>query len=684
MSLEQVGALREQLYDAGFRSVPVLNGDKRPLGKEWTDQARLNPPACITYGPVAHALSTGILCDGLRAVDYDIEDKDIAAKCRAIGADIFGEAPMRFRRNSARFLVLYRALEGAPPKAVLAGKHGKIEALGKGQQFVAFGTHPSGAEYEWFPDAPGTEKLQALPAISEDQLFEFFRQCTPIIEADPPQKLNGYTTGTAPAEGSALEIAAALAVVPNNAPPNWEWWNSVGMAIWRSCGGADWGFELWNDWSTRHPSYSATETRKRWEHYPSSPPNQTGLGKLLRMAREAPKQAKEPDQSEQQQGDASETPTDKNGKPIFPVEYFADISLAADCQDFIEGVLIERAMSVIYGESNSGKTFFATDMAFHIAAGWTWAGRAVDRGAVIYCALEGGHGIRNRIFALKQHYSLTDYPLPLAIVPVSINMLDLEQDINGLIRTIHHVKDALNLPVKITFMDTLSRALAGGNENAPDDMGALVSNGTRIQQETGSHLSWIHHSGKDQAKGARGHSLLRAATDTEIEVFAEGPQRIARVTKQRDLECSGEFTFQLKVVELGINRRGKPITSCVVDYGDDAALGRGQAAGAVSSARRHLSGHNKRALEVLIDLCAGSGQSGHPGTPSGVLSVPEKWWRDRFYDRAMPGAEIEAKKKAFQRASLSLINSHLVGMVNQRVWIVQPGVADNDPKPMSP
>ena len=31
----------------------------------------------------------------------------------------------------------------------------------------------------------------------------------------------------------------------------------------------------------------------------------------------------------------------------------------------------------------------------------------------------------------------------------------------------------------------------------------------------------VHHTGKDTAKGARGHSLLRAATDTEIEVKRE-------------------------------------------------------------------------------------------------------------------------------------------------------------------
>ena len=62
---------------------------------------------------------------------------------------------MRTRANSPRCLIIYRAAEGKPPKRKLTGKLGKIEVLGAGQQFVAFGIHLSGATLEWFPEAPG-------------------------------------------------------------------------------------------------------------------------------------------------------------------------------------------------------------------------------------------------------------------------------------------------------------------------------------------------------------------------------------------------------------------------------------------------------------------------------------------------------------------------------------------------
>jgi hypothetical protein len=143
------------------------------------------------------------------------------------------------------------------------------------------------------------------------------------------------------------------------------------------------------------------------------------------------------------------------------------------------------------------------------------------------------------------------------------------------------------------------------------------------------------------------------------------------VTKQREYECSGEFTFTLKVVELGENKRGKMLTSCVVTTGEERTSEE-------INPRRRLSGHQKRALEVLENLAGASGREGDPGVPSGCRSVPEKWWRDRFYESAMPGAETDTKKKAFVRASTQLIENHIVGMATGRVWIVSKTVTSRD------
>jgi hypothetical protein len=277
--------------------------------------------------------------------------------------------------------------------------------------------------------------------------------------------------------------------------------------------------------------------------------------------------------------------------------------------------------------------------------------------------MEGAYGISNRIAAWREEKSIDASSLPFAIIPTALNLLDPEADSANLIRTIKIVAAKLRLPVKLVVVDTLSRAIAGGNENSPEDMGALVTNGTAIQQATGAHVAWIHHSGKDEAKGARGHSLLRAASDTEIEISAEGQDRVARVTKQREMECSGEFPFTLRVVELGPNSRGKAVTSCVVVHS-------GQTAGAVPDRQTRLRGDPKRAVDILTAIVASAGKSGFTGTPPGANSVPEAWWRDRFYESAKPGSDQGTKQRAFRRAADELINAHIVGMACGRVWVV--------------
>lgn len=366
--------------------------------------------------------------------------------------------------------------------------------------------------------------------------------------------------------------------------------------------------------------------------------------------------------AEEKKPDAEERPSG-----AFNLTWFDDIEPCLDANDFVQGVLMAQSGAVIYGESNAGKTFFATDLALHIAAGMPWNGKRVEQRAVIYAVLEGGIGFRNRVVAWKRKHNLNGKKIPFAAIQSSVNLLVPEADTPRMIEAIKVAAEQVGIPVGLVVVDTLSRSLAGGNENSPEDMGALVVNMDHIRAATGVCVLFVHHSGKDAAKGARGHSLLRAAIDSEIEVVADevGQTKTATVVKQRDLKKGDVFTFTLEQVQVGVNRHGEAVTTCIVSGGEQAPSG--------ASVQRRLTGHNQRALEVLTDLMATSGRTGESGVPPGISSVPEKWWRDRFYERAMAGAEPEAKKKAFRRAADSLIAAHRVGLDRGRVWVVPLG-----------
>jgi hypothetical protein len=346
-----------------------------------------------------------------------------------------------------------------------------------------------------------------------------------------------------------------------------------------------------------------------------------------------------------------------------PLIYFQDVKPALKAEDFVEGLLIKAAMSVTYGPSNCGKTFFMADLALHVAMGLEWRGREVERAGVIYCAMEGAHGIQNRVAAFALTCGLAGQEIPFAIIPVALNLLDPEADTSRLIDAIAEAAARMAIPVGLVVMDTLSRAMAGGNENSPEDMGALVANSDRIRQATGAHVAWIHHSGKDQAQGARGHSLLRAATDTEIEISRadnDSPS-IAKVTKQRELEIDGVFGFTLKRVELGLNHRGKPVTSCVVEPTDERP----------AKPRVTLTNGEAMALRILHDVMATQPiPVPYQASQAGVQVATSKHaWRETFFARSTADSH-EAKKKAFNRAADGLAQKSQIGVHHDTVWAV--------------
>lgn len=262
------------------------------------------------------------------------------------------------------------------------------------------------------------------------------------------------------------------------------------------------------------------------------------------------------------------TPVDGDGKSIMPVVLFGDIKPRLESNDFIGGLLGTASSIVVYGESNSGKTFWTLDAALHVAAGLPWNRRRVEQGGVLYCILEGTRGFDNRVAAWREQHKAelpADFRVPFGAIPVAMDLRDPDADTAALIRTIKHTAKLMGAPVKLVVVDTLSRALAGGNENDSVEMGCLVKCIDLIRAATGAAVLLVHHSGKDAAKGARGHSLLRAAIDTEIEVKAtEGGQRTATVCKQRELETGATFAFRLAPAVLGQNEHGEDVTTCTV------------------------------------------------------------------------------------------------------------------------
>ena len=238
--------------------------------------------------------------------------------------------------------------------------------------------------------------------------------------------------------------------------------------------------------------------------------------------------------------------------------------------ELVEGTVGRAAMAVLYGDSNSGKTFLAIDMAASICRGVPWLGRNTDGGLVLYLATEAAASVRMRLRAYQRHHRLR---VPgFVIVQSPINLFDGEADVRAVLALVETLEQEHGAKVALIVADTLARISSGANENSGEDMGIVLRNAEAIRAAIDATLLWIHHTGKDAAKGMRGWSGMRAAIDTEIEVTADEATglRTAEITKQRDLPGKGDRVgFRLEPVHLGFNRWGTARGSMIV-VGADA------------------------------------------------------------------------------------------------------------------
>lgn len=241
----------------------------------------------------------------------------------------------------------------------------------------------------------------------------------------------------------------------------------------------------------------------------------------------------------------------------------------------VKGWLLAGQISMIVGPSNVGKSFLALDIAHHTALGKSWHGRRVNGGEVLYIAAEGGGTFQNRVAAINQAAEragddLTDSRLWLLANPVTLT--GAETDAAALVGAVKGLQSERGAgDFRLIVVDTMSRAMGAADENAAKDINDLICNLEALRDGTGAHILLVHHSGKDASKGARGHSSLRAAVDTEIIISRDSETDLiaAKIDKQRDGLTGATFRYRLLVEDLGEDADGDRVTSCIVMHVKD-------------------------------------------------------------------------------------------------------------------
>ncbi len=322
--LADIAEYRSRLIRNGYAPVPIHGADcdkldspngktsagKAPAGIGWQVAATKRRTGWAEAGTT----NTGVLCDGLRAVDVDVDDEQLVqrireAACRHLGTPI----AERYRAGSPRVLWPYAAALGEPTKLKVANAETghAVEVLGKGQQFVCGILHcrlvanaANGgydrvlSDIEWRPRGLDQIARADLPAVTPEQMAEFLAEVRLILDvpAEPAAVWATPESRTVEFGGVAYvgddeqhepfsdqELERLVHHLPNENCTYDEW--SCFISAIHTVTNGDWlGRQLADTYSKKSSKHQDREFDKKWQAVGRCP-TVHGMGFLINQAK---------------------------------------------------------------------------------------------------------------------------------------------------------------------------------------------------------------------------------------------------------------------------------------------------------------------------------------------------------------------------------------------------------------
>jgi len=305
MNCPNFGQAAPVLEANGFQPIPITlpnqcdpNAGKRPAIEHWQ-----HPRSVAELLPRYGRFGTGILTAVTPAVDVDVRVLEVAEAIDHVVLRVVGDAPIRIGRAPKR-LRLCRTLTSfsklATPEYTLPGdkptdKPHKVEVLGDGQQFVAFGIHPdTGHPYHWLDFSPLDLERQDLPELTAGKADEIVAEADQLLRR-AGGRIRSRSAGTSkpaslrqpgPPPRPARSLAEARQVLEalRRIDPNrldYDGWVRVGFGLKAAL--PEYGRELWLAWSGKSEKDQPEFTARTWGWIK---PQRCGWRYLLKLAEE--------------------------------------------------------------------------------------------------------------------------------------------------------------------------------------------------------------------------------------------------------------------------------------------------------------------------------------------------------------------------------------------------------------
>lgn len=224
------------------------------------------------------------------------------------------------------------------------------------------------------------------------------------------------------------------------------------------------------------------------------------------------------------------------------------------------------SVGLIYGRSQSFKTFFLIDKCCRVAAGLDYCGKPTKQGIVYLVAAEGGSGIAKRIRAWELE-NKTTVGNNLIVVPHTVFPTSDHQR-QALIEDIKAECERQNKYIALVVFDTMSQCANGASENDAGEVSKYLNQCRSIATQVNCTVINVHHTKKD-SDDFRGSSTIEGNLDFMIAVKrnmnSQDNQTTVRLHKMKEGSTKYRWELALNEVEIdALDEDGAPVeTLCV-------------------------------------------------------------------------------------------------------------------------
>lgn len=239
-------------------------------------------------------------------------------------------------------------------------------------------------------------------------------------------------------------------------------------------------------------------------------------------------------------------PAERSRDKIQWIQDFADN--AKNPEWLLPGVLPANGTGLLFGESGSYKTFLALDMASCLAFGvpGQWQAPPV-KNDVLFLAGEGPVAMAKTRWPAWMEWQGIEFRNDHRLMIK--DRVPLYTD-SGAWEKVKSDIAELGAKPSLIVIDTLSRLLMGLDENSAKDATLVTQFMEDLARYYECFVLAIHHTGKDQNKGARGSSAFHSNVDVVISTKMRQGGTEFRVRKQKDADVSDDLSY-FAVKEMG-------------------------------------------------------------------------------------------------------------------------------------